>query len=184
MASIGKLTVGKRLAEARSEPEHGPRDLMARGEHVGQCRRRLRTALHGADHGRVEPRARARHLIREIDAAVLPQEILVPAHAAVGRRLPRLAAQAAAVNHDDGHVPVTALRNLILHVHLVDHDLAAAERGSGRARGRLRQLLLLAADEETALARDRQRAVRPLRLEQRRSARRPPRHASQPSFMP
>ena len=101
-------------------------------------------------------------------------EVFVPAHAAVGRRLPRLAAQAAAVNHDDGHVPIAAHRDLILHVHLVDHDLAAAERGAGRRR-RLRQLLLLAADEETALARDRQRPVRSLRSGVRRSTRKPPR---------
>ena len=54
-------------------------------------------------HRRVESRARARHLIGEIHRPIAAHEVLVPSHAPVGRRLPGLAAQTAAVHHHDRH---------------------------------------------------------------------------------
>ena len=78
----------------------------------------------------------------------LAHEVLVPAHATVGRRLPRLAGQGRAVDHHHRHVPVTALGHHEPHVHLVDGDVAP---GTEAAQLHLGLLGLLAADEEAAL---------------------------------
>src|SRR5262249_55933334 len=93
---------------------------------------------------------RTRGLVRQIDGPVPPNEILVPAHASVGCSFPSLAAEAASVNHDDWNVPIAVWGDLILHVHLIDRNLASA-RDDGRAR-RWRECLRFAADEKTALA--------------------------------
>ncbi len=61
------------------------------------------------------------------------------------------------MHHDDRNVAIAILRNLVLHVHLVNGDIAAAEstaapgRRVGGRRGRLRQGFGLPADEEAPL---------------------------------
>ena len=61
------------------------------------------------------------------------------------------------MDHDDRYVLIAFGRNLVLDVHLVDGDVAAC-RLSVRAEARLRDRLVLAADEEAALALDDERA--------------------------
>src|SRR5213075_1370902 len=72
----------------------------------------------------------------------------------------------AAVHHHDRDVLIALHRNLILHVHLVDGDLAARGRRV-RAEGGLRDGFGLAADEEAALLLNRERPGL-FRLRQRR----------------
>ncbi len=56
----------------------------------------------------------------------LADEIFLPAHAAIRRRLVGLAAEVGAMNHHHRHP--ARRRHLVLHVHLVDRDVAAAAR--------------------------------------------------------
>ena len=83
----------------------------------------------------IEARPRARHLIGEIDRPIAAHEVLVPSHPPVGRRLPRLAAQTAAVHHHHRQMAIAVRRNLVLHVHLVDGDVAAAEPAASATAG-------------------------------------------------
>jgi len=69
------------------------------------------------------------------------------------------------VHHHHGDVLVALHRDLVLHVHLVDGDLAGEGRRV-RAEAGLGNRLVLAADEEAALLPDRERS-RLLRLRER-----------------
>ena len=86
----------------------------------------------------------------------LADEVLVPSHAPVRRRLPRLARQGRAVHHHDRNVAVAALRHHVPHVHLVDGDVTAGREVSQLHCGLFD---LLAADEEAALRLQHQRRV-------------------------
>ena len=88
-------------------------------------------------------------------------EVLVPAHSAVRRGLPRLARQRRAMDHHHRHVAVAALRHHVAHVHLVDGDVPA---GAEVAQLALRLFDLLATDEEAALGLQHQRLVRRLHI--------------------
>src|SRR6185312_11006212 len=152
-----KLRIGVGVRVARSEAEQHPGQLMGRGDDVGQRTGRGRPGFDSRHDGRVEPRARPRHLVRQIDGPVLAQEILVPSHPPVGSRLPRLAAQAAAMNHDDRQVAARPGGNLVLHVHLIHGGVACTLQCAGPRRWRDR--LHLAADKKAALAPDHQRPL-------------------------
>ena len=67
------------------------------------------------------------------------------------------------MHHHDRHVLIAFHRDLILHVHLVDGDLAAGRRRI-RAEPRLRNRLVLAAHEKASLFLDRERTWLILRL--------------------
>ena len=154
----GELLVGERRAEAGTEPELRPDELVGEAPEIGQRAERLHP---GADLvvGRdVEARARARDLIRDVHGMALADEVLVPAHAAIRGGVVALAAQGGAVQHDDGDA-VVRHRHHVLHVHLVDRDVAA---GVGQLTGEERQLggrLLhrLPAHDEAAATLQRQR---------------------------
>src|ERR1700733_16256469 len=88
----------------------------------------------------IEAGAAARHLLCQVHRPALAHEVLAPAHPAVRSGLPGLAAETASVHHDDRNVCRTAGRRLVLHVHLVDGDVAASDESLG-----------LSADEETTL---------------------------------
>ena len=149
-----KLSVRERLAVLGSEAKHRPRDLIAGLEHCRQLTRGSRARLHRVDRRRVEARTRARDLICQIHGTIAADEVLIPPHAPVRRRLPCLAAQTTAVHHHDRYVTVAIGRNLILHVHLVDGDLATSRRASPSTLRRCGQRLLLASHEEAPLLRD------------------------------
>src|SRR5262249_52857101 len=147
-----ELAVGESFTEFGAEAEDTPRNLMGREENVGELTGRGSSRLDRADFRRVEAGARSRNLVREVHGPAFAHEVFVPAHASIGSGLPGFATEAASVNHYDGQVQISVQRRLILHVHLVDGDVAGRTKSSsgpgsgGRTRG-----LLFAADEEAAL---------------------------------
>src|SRR5262245_6019491 len=84
--------------------------------------------MHAVEDSRVESRSRPRDLVGEIDCVPLAHEIFLPAHAAIRRRLVRLAAEVGAVDHYHRHP--ARRRHLVLHVHLVDRNMPTAARPS------------------------------------------------------
>ena len=74
-------------------------------------------------------RAAAAGLIDHVDGIALPQEVLSPAVAPVGRLVPAGADLAATVNQHDRDF-LAIVRNLILHVHLADHATSGVERAT------------------------------------------------------
>ena len=90
-------------------------------------------------------------MIDDVDRNAVAHEIFGPAHAAVGSFLISFAGVSGAVNHHDGvGTAVADLRNLILHVHSLDGDVAGL-RGSSGGGERGGDVFLV--DEEAALLR-------------------------------
>src|SRR5262245_24608362 len=97
----------------------------------------------------VKARSCAGYLIRQIHRPIPANEVLIPTHSSIRRGFPGLAAQTTSVNHHDRNMLVAVHRYLILHVHLVDCDVASGKWATRRCCGR--KSLLFTADEETSL---------------------------------
>ena len=136
---MGNCSSGKRFAESGPEAEHGPRGLVAGRQDVGKLAGRQRARFDGIDLASIETGAGARNLIRQVHGTALADEVFVPAHAPVWSGFPGLAAEAASVHHDHRHMRIRVHRDLVLHVHLIDRDVAAlgwSGRGASSGRGR------------------------------------------------
>ena len=102
----------------------------------GRLAGRRGASIDCVDLGGVKTGAGARGLVRQIYRTILAYEVFVPAHPAVWSCFPGFAAQATSVHHDHGRMLIGVERGLILHIHLVDGDVAfnACAR-PGRAAG-------------------------------------------------
>ncbi len=127
-----ELLIRPRHAEARPEAEHRPGELMGGHQDVGQRGRGLQADPHFVVDRGVEARPGTGGLVREVGGVAVAHEVLVPAFAPVGCGLPRFRAETAAVHEDHRHVLAGVLRDLKLHVQLVDREVARRARGEDR----------------------------------------------------
>ena len=151
-----ELAVRERGARFEPKRKFGQTPSSLNRSQGGLIGRWRRSRAHVVEDGLIEARSPAPDLVGDVDGMALAHEVLVPPHSAVRRRLPGLAGQGRAVDHDHRKVAVTALRHHVPHVHLVDGDVPP---GTEVAQLAFRLLDLLAADEEAALCLQHQRRV-------------------------
>src|SRR3989442_1781977 len=89
------------VTSAVQPAEHAPCDLVGGVEDVRHLRDGGFSLSDVRKRRRIEAGTCARHLVGEIDGSILPNKILAPAHSSVRSRLPRLAREATAMDHDD-----------------------------------------------------------------------------------
>ena len=144
-----KAQAGEHLRVFRAEAEDRPGRFVAGGEDVRQLVRRRLAELRAVDRRDVGGGTAAMHLVDHVGRVSLAGEIVVPPHATVGRRLPGLAGETAAVHQRERAALSDIGGDLIAHVHLVDRH--GADGSVARARRQGFGLHIATADEEAAL---------------------------------
>ena len=96
---------------------------------------------HRVDRRRIEAGAPAARMIHHVDRVALAHEPGRPAFAPVRRRLVGHAGVVRAVHHDDAGRPSPG-RDAVVHVHLVDHDVAGRRRARSQRRAGILGLTL------------------------------------------
>ena len=123
--------------------------LLRRGETLLDPSLRAGTVGERAVHFRLIGRAGSTRLVDEINGKSGAEKIRRPTFSAIGRALKVVCRLSTAVNHDDRIGMLCFVRDLIMHIHLVGHDVVIFGDGN-----------IATAHEEEALFSDDQRIAR------------------------